>query len=71
MDDLTPGQRRTLAARAARTRNRLDRMATELRGMGFGVITPETMADGFALDPRTGARARAELELTIMGVRGG
>lgn len=60
---------RTAAATAARMRNRQDRMAAELRGLGWGVITPETMADGFALVPGRSDRARVELEYTIMGVR--
>lgn len=41
MDDLTPGQRRTLRARETRTRNRLDRLATELRKAGWLAVPPE------------------------------
>lgn len=71
MDDLTPGQRRTQRARETRTRNRLDRLAAELRGQGFGVITPETMRTGFSLAGQARDAAMAELEATIIGVRGG
>lgn len=40
-EHLTPGQRRTLAARQARRRGRLDRLAAELRGHDYVVISPE------------------------------
>lgn len=42
MDDLTPGQRRTLRAREERTRRKLDRLAAELRKAGWTVEPPTT-----------------------------
>jgi hypothetical protein len=40
---------RTAAATAARMRARQDRMAAELRGLGWGVVPPEVM-DNDSLD---------------------
>lgn len=63
--------RRTAAATAVRMRARQDRLAAELRGLGWGVITPESMREQFALIGPYADRVRTELEGTIMGVRHG
>lgn len=39
--ELTPGQRRTLAARQARRHSRLERLAAELREHDYVVLSPE------------------------------
>jgi hypothetical protein len=40
---MTPGQRRTLRARKARTKNKHERYAAELRDAGFLVVPPEAV----------------------------
>lgn len=42
-DELTPGQRRTLAARQARRHSRLERLAAELREHDYIIIPPKTV----------------------------
>ncbi len=41
----SPGHRRTAAARAARTRRKLERYADELRSHGWSIAAPGTVSD--------------------------
>lgn len=72
-NELTPGQRRTLAARQARRHSRLERLAAELREHDYIIIPPETVGTEM-VDIVSREMIRRGMcmpgELTLIGVGG-